>query len=89
VPEPVPDTVLEVIEFAPRAVMAGSPHLPGTREYFTCREGRIAITVAGERFELGPNDVLAFPGHAPHAYQNLEAKPSSGVSVVLLAQAGV
>ena len=36
VPEPVPDGMIEVMDFEPGAVMGGTPHLPGTREYFTC-----------------------------------------------------
>src|SRR5512138_2166693 len=59
VPEPVPDEMMEVMDFAPAAAMGGTPHLPGTREYFTCLEGRVKLTVAGERYELGPGDVLA------------------------------
>src|SRR5207245_6529938 len=36
VPEPVPEEVLTVMDFAPRGTMRGTPHLPGTREFFTC-----------------------------------------------------
>jgi hypothetical protein len=54
--------VMELMEFAPDAVMAGTPHLPGTREYFSCVEGQVTIFVAGERFELRAGDVLGFPG---------------------------
>src|SRR5881275_3700658 len=32
VPEPVPEEMLIVMEFAPRGAMRGTPHLPGTRE---------------------------------------------------------
>ena len=39
VPEPVPDEMMEVLDFAPGAAMAGTPHLPGTREFFTCLDG--------------------------------------------------
>ena len=90
VPEPVPDEVMEVMEFAPGAVMGGTPHLPGTREYFTCLEGRVNLSVAGERYRLDEGDVLAFPGNLPHGYQNADAaKPARGISVVVLAKAGV
>src|SRR5438105_3891593 len=34
VPEPVPDEMMEVMDFAPGAVMGGTPHLPGTRAFF-------------------------------------------------------
>ncbi len=90
VPEPVPDEMMEVMDFAPGAVMGGTPHLPGTREFFTCLDGRVHIMVAGERYELAAGDVLAFPGNLPHSYQNGDAlAPSRGVSVVVLAKAGV
>jgi quercetin dioxygenase-like cupin family protein len=90
VPEPVPDEMMEVMDFAPGAVMGGTPHLPGTREFFTCLDGRVNLMVAGERYELAEGDVLAFPGNQPHSYQNADAlKPARGVSVVVLAKAGI
>lgn len=90
VPEPVPDEMMDVMDFAPGAVMGGTPHLPGTREFFTCLDGRVHLMVAGERYELAAGDVLAFPGNLPHSYQNADAlAPARGVSVVVLAKAGV
>jgi quercetin dioxygenase-like cupin family protein len=88
VPEPVPDGILEVMEFAGGGGMRGTPHLPGTREYFTCLRGHVAIFVTGERYELGPGDVLAFPGNLPHAYRNDSSQEALGVSIVVLAKAG-
>jgi XRE family transcriptional regulator, regulator of sulfur utilization len=89
VPEPVPDSMMEVMEFAPGAVMGGTPHLPGTREFFTCMEGRVRLLVAGEVYSLDKGDVLAFPGNLPHSYQNADGvAPARGVSVVILAKAG-
>jgi XRE family transcriptional regulator, regulator of sulfur utilization len=90
VPEPVPEEMMSVLDFAPGAGMGGTPHLPGTREYFTCLDGRVRILVAGEVFELGAGEVLAFPGNLAHSYQNLDAKRAArGVSVVVFAKAGV
>ncbi|MBI5278758.1 MAG: cupin domain-containing protein [Burkholderiales bacterium] len=90
VPEPVPDSMMEVMDFAPGAVMGGTPHLPGTREFFTCLEGRVNLMVAGDRYALQAGDVLAFPGNLPHSYQNADGvSPARGVSVVILAKAGV
>jgi transcriptional regulator with XRE-family HTH domain len=89
VPEPVPDSMMEVMDFAPGAIMGGTPHLPGTREFFTCLQGRVKITVAGDAYELDTGEVLAFPGNLPHSYQNLDGvAPARGVSVVILAKAG-
>jgi transcriptional regulator with XRE-family HTH domain len=89
VPEPVPEEVMELMEFAPDAVMAGTPHLPGTREFFSCLEGRVTIFVAGERYELAAGDVLGFPGNVPHSYRNTGNARAMGVSVVVLAKAGI
>src|SRR5450755_95266 len=88
VPEPVPDEMMEVLDFAPGAVMGGTPHLPGTREYFTCLDGRVILMIAGERHALETGDVLAFPGNLPHSYQNADPLLTArGVSVVVLAKA--
>lgn len=90
VPEPVPQEMLTVMDFAPGGAMRGTPHLPGTREFFTCLTGRVTIFVAGQRHDLATGDVLAFPGNVPHSYQNPDAQRAAhGVSVVILAKAGV
>jgi quercetin dioxygenase-like cupin family protein len=90
VPEPMPEEMLVVMDFAPGATMGGTPHLPGTREYFTCLTGSVRIVVAGERYELAEGDVLAFPGSVPHSYQNGDdRREARGVSIVVFAKAGV
>lgn len=90
VPEPVPEEMLTVMDFAPRGVMRGTPHLPGTREFFTCLSGNVTIFVVGDRYDLAPGDVLAFPGNVAHSYQNADEQATAhGVSVVILAKAGV
>ena len=90
VPEHVPDEMSFLMEFGPGAALGGTPHLPGTREFFTCLEGDVSIVVAGERYDLSAGDVLAFPGNVPHSYQNADARRSArGVSVVIFAKTGV
>ena len=90
VPEPVPDEMMEVMDFEPAAAMGGTPHLPGTREFFTCLAGKVTLMVAGERYELAAGDVLAFPGNLPHSYQNADPmRSATGISVVVLAKAGI
>lgn len=90
VPEPVPDEMMDVMDFAPGGLMGGTPHLPGTREFFTCLDGHVNLMVAGEKYELTQGDVLAFPGNLPHSYQNADALATArGVSVVVFAKAGV
>lgn len=90
VPEPVPEELLTLMDFAPGASMRGTPHLPGTREFFTCLTGRVTIHVVGERHDLDAGDVLGFPGNVAHSYQNPDLQRSArGISVVVLAKAGV
>ena len=87
VPEPVPEEMLTVMDFDPAGAMRGTPHLPGTREFFTCLAGRVTIFVAGQRHDLAAGEVLAFPGNVPHSYQNTDGgRAASGVSVVILAK---
>ncbi len=88
VPESVPDELMDVMDFEPGGSMGGTPHLPGTREFFTCLDGHVQIVVAGLRYDLHPGDVLGFPGNQPHFYQNADAlAPARGISVVILAKA--
>jgi transcriptional regulator with XRE-family HTH domain len=90
VPEPVPQEILTIMEFAPKGSMRGTPHLPGTREFFTCLTGRVTIFVVGARHDLNEGDVLVFPGNVAHFYQNPDNQHGAyGVSVVILAKAGV
>ncbi len=87
VPEPVPNEQMELMTLGVGAVMAGTPHLPATREYFTCLEGHVTLVVAGELHVVGPGDTLAFPGHLPHSYLNRADAPARGVSLVVWAGA--
>ncbi|HLQ37686.1 MAG TPA: cupin domain-containing protein [Planctomycetota bacterium] len=90
VPEPVPEQLLTVMDFAPGGAMNGTPHLPGTREFFTCLDGTITIQVAGDDYQLASGDVLAFPGNVPHSYHNTDSRRAAhGVSIVVLAKAGI
>lgn len=89
VPEPTPDLLMSRMELDAGGVMPGSPHLPGTREYFTCLSGAVSIVVGGQRFDLAAGDVLAFPGNVAHSYRNDGKTTARGASIVLLAQAGV
>jgi quercetin dioxygenase-like cupin family protein len=77
---------MERIELPPQGRMTGVPHTPGTREYLTCEAGRLTLVTAGERWELGPGDLVAFRGDQRHSYMNTAAKIAVGYSVVLLAR---
>lgn len=81
-PEKIPSTELDELHLEPGAVMTGSPHVEGTREYFTCISGQVSIAVLGDVFQLAKGDVLTFPGDKPHSYKNHGRTRATGVSVV-------
>jgi quercetin dioxygenase-like cupin family protein len=85
-PDAIPGMEMERIELAPRGRMTGVPHTPGTREYLTCEAGQIVFFAAGERWELGPGDLVAFRGDQRHSYTNETARVAVGYSVVILAR---
>ena len=90
VPEPVPDELLNVMDFAPGALMRGTPHLPGTREFFTCLAGASRSSSPATATSSPTGDVLAFPGNVPHSYQNPDtSRAAHGVSAVILAKSGI
>jgi len=64
-------------------MLTGSPHIEGTREYFTCIKGEFTINVLGTSFQIKKGDVLSFPGNKPHSYKNNGAVSAQGISVVL------
>lgn len=79
---------IERMEFEPRAMMGGTPHLPGTKEYMTVIQGEIAVYVEGSHHVTQPGDVLAFPGNQPHSYLNTQASLSVAISVVIPVPSG-
>jgi len=88
-PESLPGLDISRMELAPGGMLAGIPHTAGTREYLTCISGRIELAASGERWELGPGDVLVFRGDQRHGYRNLDARqPAVAISVVCFAPGG-
>lgn len=83
-PHKVPNMVLERMEFAPRGRLTGTPHMAGTREYFTCEQGSVELIASSERFELAQGDVVVFRGDQKHSYANLSERPAVAYSVVVL-----
>lgn len=81
-PDNIPSTEIDEIHLEPGARMSGSPHIEGTKEYFTCISGQVSIGVLGELHHLEKGDVLAFPGDKPHFYKNPGRDSAVGVSVV-------
>jgi transcriptional regulator with XRE-family HTH domain len=85
-PDPIPGMVIDRMEIPPRGRIPGVPHMPGTREYFTCESGEVELMAGGERWRVRPGDVLVFPGDQRHSYTNPGNRPAVGYSVVLLAR---
>ena len=82
-PEKIPATEIDELILEPDSIMTGSPHIEGTKEYFTCIKGEFQIGVLGEIFHLEKGDVLTFPGDKPHSYKNVGRTTAQGISVVL------
>ena len=87
-PDPIPGMVIDRMEIPPRGRIPGVPHMPGTREYFTCEKGRVVLAVAGQQWRLAPGDVLVFRGDQRHSYTNPGSEAAAGYSVVLLTRVG-
>ncbi len=81
-PDKIPSTEMDELHLEPGSTMTGSPHVEGTREYFTCISGQISIGVLGEVHHLEKGDVLTFPGDKPHSYKNSGRTNAVGISVV-------
>lgn len=86
-PDPIPGMLIDRMEIASRGRITGVPHMPGTREYFTCESGEVLLAVGGETFRVEPGDVLVFRGDQRHSYTNPGRDVAVGYSVVLLTRA--
>ena len=78
--------LIDRMELPPGGRIPGVPHMPGTREYFTCERGVGGVAVAGAQWTVGPGDVLVFRGDQRHSYHNPGRETAVGYSVVLLAR---
>jgi XRE family transcriptional regulator, regulator of sulfur utilization len=83
-PHKVPNMVLERLELGARARLVGTPHMAGTREYFTCERGSITLVASAERFHLSEGDVVVFRGDQKHSYENRDSGTAVGYSIVVL-----
>lgn len=81
-PDKLPSTEIDELHLESGVIMTGSPHIDGTREYFTCVSGQISVGVLGEIYHLEKGDVLTFPGDKPHSYKNSGRTKAVGISVV-------
>jgi transcriptional regulator with XRE-family HTH domain len=85
-PDPIPGVLIDRMELPAGGRIPGVPHMPGTREYFTCERGSVVVSVAGTQWTVAPGDVLVFRGDQRHSYRNAGKDPAVGYSVVLLAR---
>jgi transcriptional regulator with XRE-family HTH domain len=85
-PDPLPGVLIDRMEIPAGGRIPGVPHMPGTREYFTCERGEVVVAVAGEQWKVCSGDVLVFRGDQRHSYHNRGRRPAVGYSVVLLAR---
>jgi transcriptional regulator with XRE-family HTH domain len=62
----------------------GSPHTPGTEEYFYCFQGCFDVMVENELFIVYEGDLLCFDGHQRHAYACQDGcDVAKGLSIVV------
>jgi len=85
-PDKVPGMEIDRIALPPNGRMTGVPHTPGTREYLTCEEGKLTITVGGDSWTLEEGDVIVFHGDQKHSYANSGPRAAVGYSVVVVAR---
>lgn len=69
-PENVAGLDLDRMTLPPGGQMVGVPHTPGTREYLTCEQGTVELSVGGQVYSLKKGDVVVFRGDQRHGYRN-------------------
>ena len=89
VPDKIKGLDVDRIEIEAGATMAGHPHLPGAKEYFSVLQGEVTVAVAGEKYVVAKGDVLAFPGDQPHSYRNSASSLAIGVSMIIPVTLGI
>jgi transcriptional regulator with XRE-family HTH domain len=80
---------LDRMELPPGSHMTGIPHRLGTREYLACESGQVELAVSGEKYELGPGDVVVFRGDQKHSYANRGVKRAVAYSAIVLGPARI
>ncbi len=71
-------------DLMPGETFGGDAHAPATREMVWVESGTLALTVAGERHELGPGQCARFPAGRPHKYSNKGPAPVHLTMVVVI-----
>jgi transcriptional regulator with XRE-family HTH domain len=68
----------------PGDTFGGDAHAPATRELAWVESGKLTLTVAGQRYELGPGECARFPGDLAHGYGNDGAQQTVLTMVVVV-----
>jgi XRE family transcriptional regulator, regulator of sulfur utilization len=87
-PEVITGLEMERMELPAGALMTGTPHTAGTREYLTCESGQVELTASGQSWLLSPGDVVVFRGDQKHSYKNPTRGPAIAYSMIAIAPAG-
>ncbi|NUW40101.1 helix-turn-helix transcriptional regulator [Nonomuraea rhodomycinica] len=66
----------------------GVPHAPGTTEHLLVARGRLLAGPSDDPRDLGPGDMLAFAGDAPHRYRTSDEEPADVTVVIASPAAG-
>jgi len=79
---------VEVFELRlrPRAVHRSEPHAKGTTETLVVLAGSLRLTVAGAKYELGPDDSVFFRADVPHTYESRAARELRCLDVIRYAR---
>lgn len=85
IPDEIKGFEVDKIELSPNGWMAGAPHMKGTREYFFCLKGKIAVSTENENHSLlEEGDLVIFSGDQKHTYVNYLKQKSEGLSIIIL-----
>jgi transcriptional regulator with XRE-family HTH domain len=68
----------------PGDMVGGEAHAAETREMVWVREGTVTLTVAGRRYQVGPDMSAKFPGGTTHRYVNEGDVPVEMIMVVVV-----
>lgn len=68
----------------PGDTVGGDPHAPATREMIWVQAGEVSLTVAGVRYQVGPQMCARFPGGIAHRYVNEGSEPVEMIMVVVV-----
>lgn len=75
-------------EVMPGESFGGDAHAPATREVVWVTAGTLTLTVAGQQYQVGPEECARFSGGLPHKYANNSDAPTQLTMVVVIPPAG-